>query len=54
MQIETEANNWFIKVGGNLKGPYPSREAASSAMVTEGLQGTIVPGTSDGKELLFG
>jgi len=54
MQATSDATNWFIKAGGSLKGPYPSRDAASQAMLNEGIQGVIIPGTPDGKEILLG
>lgn len=45
---------WYIKVNGEMKGPFPSWEAANASMLNEGIAGQIVQGTADGKELLFG
>lgn len=45
---------WYIKIGGQLKGPFPSKEAASAQALNEGWNAAeIVPGTRDGKEILF-
>lgn len=45
---------WYIKVNGKLKGPFPSKESASAQALTEGWNSAeIVPGTRDGKEILF-
>jgi hypothetical protein len=46
---------WFIKkLDGTLKGPFSSSQSAEVARLTENLDGTVVAGTKDGKQVLFG
>lgn len=45
---------WFINVNGQLIGPFPSKDVASAKMLSENMQGTLVPKTDDGRDILMG
>ena len=46
---------WYIKTSdGTLKGPFSSSQSAEVVRLSENINGTVVAGTKDGKQALFG
>lgn len=49
-----ENKKWYIKKeNGQMQGPYYSQESAEQVKLSEGINGFVVAGTDDGKQLLM-